>query len=194
MNTPRSRKEKNQPSNKTAAIIFVLAFVLCSIFIVAKNNVQIPAAGKTAMAFLSPFQKGFSWFGGSVSDLKDNVEELQSLQEEVVALRAEVETLRAQNLNASEALSENQRLRALLGYKHNATQFDLVAASIIGRESATWSSAVMIDRGTLDGVADNMSVVTELGLRARHRGGLKYGESSTDFRPAFFSRYADSTP
>ena len=164
MNTPRSRKEKNQPSNKTAAIIFVLAFVLCSIFIVAKNNVQIPAAGKTAMAFLSPFQKGFSWFGGSVSDLKDNVEELQSLQEEVVALRAEVETLRAQNLNASEALSENQRLRALLGYKHNATQFDLVAASIIGRESATWSSAVMIDRGTLDGVADNMSVVTELGL------------------------------
>ena len=164
MNTPRSRKDKNQNSNKTAAIIFVLVFVLCSIFIVAKTNVQVPAAGKTAMAFLSPFQKGFSSLGGGVSDLKDSVEEVQNLTEENEKLRAEVEQLRAQNLNASEALSENQRLRALLGYKQNATQFDIVAASIIGRESATWSSVVLINRGTLDGVADNMAVVTEMGL------------------------------
>ena len=164
MNNPRSRKEKNQKSNKTAAIIFVLAFVFCSIFIVAKTNVQVPAAGKTAMAFLSPFQQGFSSLGGGVSDLKDSVEEMEHLQTEVVQLRAEVEQLRAQNLNASEALSENQRLRALLGYERHATQFDMVAASIIGRESATWSSVVMINRGTLDGVADNMAVVTEMGL------------------------------
>lgn len=164
MNTPRSRKDKNQNSNKTAAIIFVLVFVLCSIFIVAKTNVQVPAAGKAAMAFLSPFQKGFSSLGGGVSDLKDSVEEMENLTEENARLRAEVEVLRSQNLNASEALSENQRLRALLGYKQKATQFDEIAASIVGRESATWSSVVLINRGTLDGVADNMAVVTELGL------------------------------
>ena len=161
---PRSRKEKNKSTNKTAAVIFVLAFVFCSIFIVAKTNVQVPAAGKAAMAFLSPFQKGFSSLGGGVSDLKDSVEEMENLQTEVVQLRAEVEQLRAQNLNASEAISENQRLRSLLGYKQSATQFDVVAASIIGRESATWSSVVMINRGTLDGVADNMAVITEMGL------------------------------
>ena len=164
MNNPRSRKEKNQNPNKTAAIIFLLVFVLCSIFIVAKTNVQVPAAGKTAMAFLSPFQKGFSTLGVGVSDLKDSVEEVQNMREELESLREEVKTLRSQNLNASEAISENQRLRALLGYKLSATQFDLVAASIIGRESATWTSVVLINRGTLDGVADNMAVVTEMGL------------------------------
>ena len=163
-NNPRSRKEKNQSQNKTAAIIFILVFVLCSIFIVAKTNVQVPAAGKTAMAFLSPFQKGFSTLGGGVSDIKDSVEEVQNMREELEVLREEVKTLRSQNLNASEAISENQRLRALLGYKLSATQFDLVAASIIGRESATWTSVVLINRGTLDGVADNMAVVTEMGL------------------------------
>lgn len=163
-NNPRSRKEKNQSQNKTAAIIFILVFVLCSIFIVAKTNMQVPAAGKASMAFLSPFQKSFSWFGGGVSDLKDSVEEVQNMQVELESLREEVKTLRSQNLNASEAMSENQRLRALLGYKVSATQFDLIAASIIGRESATWSSVVLINRGTLDGVADNMAVVTELGL------------------------------
>lgn len=164
MNNPRSRKDRNQSQNKTAAIIFILVFVLCSVFIVAKTNVQVPAAGKTAMAFLSPFQKSFSWLGGGVSDLKDSVEEVQNMKEELDELREEVKTLRSQNLNASEAISENKRLRALLNYKESATQFDLVAASIIGRESATWSSVVLINRGTLDGVADNMAVVTEMGL------------------------------
>ena len=164
MNNPRSRKEKNQNPNKTAAIIFLLVFVLCSIFIVAKTNVQVPAAGKTAMAFLSPFQKGFSTLGVGVSDLKDSVEEVQNMREELESLREEVKTLRSQNLNASEAISENQRLRSLLNYKESATQFDIVAASIIGRESATWSSVVLINCGTLDGVADNMAVVTEMGL------------------------------
>jgi rod shape-determining protein MreC len=113
---------------------------------------------------LSPFQKSFSWLGGGISDFKDSVEEVQNMKEELESLREEVKTLRSQNLNASEAISENQRLRALLNYKQSATQFDLVAANIIGRESATWSSVILINRGTLDGVADNMAVVTEMGL------------------------------
>lgn len=162
---PRSTRKKNKHSeNKTAAIIFILVFVFFSIFVVAKTGMQVPAAGKTIMFFLSPFQKSFSWIGGGVSDFTGSVEEMQTMQEENTQLRAEVEKLRAENLNASEALSENQRLRALLGYKQNATQFDLVAASIVGRDSVTWSSVVMINRGTLDGVADNMAVVTEMGL------------------------------
>ena len=160
----RSRKRKDKSNDKRAAIIFVFLFVLGSVFLVAKSDVKIPAAGKTLMAFMSPFQNSFSWVGTQVTSLKDSIVEIQDLQEENTKLREEVETLRAQNLNASESISENQRLRALLGYKQNATQFDLVAASIIGREAATWSSVVVINRGTLDGVADNMAVVTELGL------------------------------
>lgn len=159
---PRARKDR-QPS-RAAAIVFVLVFALGSTFVVARAGVQVPAAGKTLMLFLSPFQESFSWLGGGVAELKGSVEGIEDLRVEVVALRAEVEKLRAENLNASEAISENARLRALLGYKQAAKQFDLVAASIIGRDSVTWSSAVMIDKGTLDGVADNMAVVTELGL------------------------------
>ena len=79
-------------------------------------------------------------------------------------LRSEVEQLRVQNVEANEFASENQRLRALLGYKQQATQFDLVAARVIARESATWSSMLVINRGTSDGIDANMAVVTEKGL------------------------------
>lgn len=160
----RSRKRREQSETKIAAIVFLFIFVLCSVFLVAKSKIEIPAAGKTLMAFMSPFQNSFSWVGSKITWAKDTLEEIQNLQEQNEKLRAEVDDLRAKNLTASESISENQRLRALLGYKQVATQFDLVAASIIGRESATWSSVVVINRGTLDGVADNMAVVTELGL------------------------------
>ena len=56
------------------------------------------------------------------------------------------------------------RLRALLGYKQAAMQFDLVAARVIGREADSWSHMIVIDRGTADGVKENMAVVTEKGL------------------------------
>ena len=69
-----------------------------------------------------------------------------------------------QNLEASEALAENERLRTLLGYRQMMTQFDMVGARVIGRDSATWSSVIIIDRGQKDGVNTDMTVVTEKGL------------------------------
>ena len=48
--------------------------------------------------------------------------------------------------------------------KQEKTQFDLVAARVIGRDYATWSGVIVIDRGTASGVHENMPVVTEKGL------------------------------
>jgi len=39
-----------------------------------------------------------------------------------------------------------------------------VAARVIGRESATWSSMIVISKGTLAGIQKNMAVVTEKGV------------------------------
>lgn len=69
-----------------------------------------------------------------------------------------------QNVKADEFAAENIRLRELLGYKQSATQFDLVAAHVIGRETATWTRMIVIDRGTQHGVQKNMAVVTARGL------------------------------
>jgi rod shape-determining protein MreC len=87
-----------------------------------------------------------------------------TVQKQNKMLRNEVEQLRAQNVKANEYAAENVRLRELLGYKNSATQFDLVVARVIGRESATWTRMIVIDRGTQDGVDKNMAVVTARGL------------------------------
>ena len=157
------RKEK-KTGKKIAALIFVFISVFCSVFFAARGRFNTTATDGVAMAIMSPFQRAFSWAGSQLAFVKNTVQEMSQLHEQNKQLREEVELLRAQNLTASEYASENQRLRNLLGYKQAAVQFDLVAASVIGRESASWSSVIIINRGTLDGVANNMAVVTEMGL------------------------------
>ena len=157
------RKEK-QTAKKIIALIIVFISVFCCVFFAARGKFNPTATNGVAMMIMSPFQRAFSWVGSQLSFVRDTVNEMSHLHEQNKLLREEVEILRAQNLTASEYASENQRLRNLLGYKQAAIQFDLVAASVIGRESASWSSVILINRGTLDGVANNMAVVTELGL------------------------------
>ena len=157
------RKEK-KTGRKIVALIVVFIGVFCSVFFAAKGKFSTTATNGITMAIISPFQRVFSWAGSKLAFVKNSVAEISHLHEQNKQLREEVELLRAQNLTASEYASENQRLRNLLGYKQAAVQFDLVAASVIGRESASWSSVIIINRGTLDGVANNMAVVTEMGL------------------------------
>ncbi len=157
------RKDK-QTGKKIIALIAVFISVFCCVFFAARGKFSAPVADNAAMTILSPFQRAFSWVGSQLTFVKNTVNEMSNLHEQNKLLREEVELLRAQNLTASEYASENRRLRSLLDYKQAAVQFDLVAASVIGRESASWSSVIVINRGTLDGVANNMAVVTELGL------------------------------
>ena len=157
------RKEK-QTGKKIIALIVVFISVFCCVFFAARGRFNPTATNGVIMMIASPFQRAFSWVGSQLAFVTNTVKEISHLHEQNKQLREEVEILRAQNLTASEYASENQRLRNLLGYKQAAIQFDLVAASVIGRESASWSSVIVINRGTLDGVANNMAVVTEMGL------------------------------
>ena len=124
-------RKKTKSKKKIVALIFLFIAVFCSVFFAARGTLNPAPADKTVLAILSPFQRGFSWVGSQLTFLKDSVVEIKNLHSQNKLLREEVELLRAQNLTASEFASENQRLRALLGYKQVATQFDFRAELFI---------------------------------------------------------------
>ncbi|TYZ26931.1 rod shape-determining protein MreC [Selenomonas caprae] len=159
----RVRKDKDS-HRKLWAVLFVIVSLFCIIFFVARGRFQAPVSSKAALLVLSPFQQAVSWVGSQVSHVTGSIWEIVTVHEQNKMLRNEVEQLRVQNLEASEALAENERLRTLLGYRQMMTQFDMVGARVIGRDSATWSSVIIIDRGQKDGVNTDMTVVTEKGL------------------------------
>lgn len=52
----------------------------------------------------------------------------------------------------------------MLDYKKSAPQFDFVTAAVVARDPGTWTNIIVINRGTAQGIAKDMPVVTSQGL------------------------------
>lgn len=159
----RVRRERNS-SRKFWLLLFLLVGLVCVIFFAAKGRYSAVYSSRFVTEVLSPFERAASWVSNEIHYVGANVWEIATVHKQNKMLRHEVEQLRKQNLQANEYAVENIRLRNLLGYKQAMPQFDLVAASVIGRESATWTRMIVINRGMSDGVREDMAVITEKGL------------------------------
>ena len=157
-------KREKKSGKKVVALIFVFISVFCIVFFAARGKFETPVTNKGVGLILSPFQNAASWIGDKFNFITTTVSDIMNVHEQNKMLMTQVEELKAKNLAANEFEAENQRLRALLNYKESATQFDLLAARVIGRDPTTWSSMIVINRGSTDGVANDMAVVTEMGL------------------------------
>ncbi len=65
-----------------------------------------------------------------------------------------------------ELLAENNRLKDLLSFKQKSS-YKVIAAHVIGRAPDNWNSALIIDKGSLNGIKSGMTVMTYLGLVGR---------------------------
>jgi len=75
----------------------------------------------------------------------------------------QIELLRSKLFDMREIYQENSRLKALLGFKQKSPH-KLVAAKVIGRFPDSWASGVIIDKGRLNGISQNMAVINHIGL------------------------------
>ena len=78
-------------------------------------------------------------------------------------LRARADYFINQLNSMHELTRENTRLNELLALKKKAA-YRVVAAHVIGRDPDNWSSAIIIDKGSGQGIRRNLAVVTYLGL------------------------------
>lgn len=74
--------------------------------------------------------------------------------------------LQLKNAQMAEAWYENVRLRQLLGFKMTAP-YDLIAATVTGRQQQQGLSSLILDAGAAQGVRVNMTVVSADGLVGR---------------------------
>lgn len=153
-----------QAGHKIWALLFVLLTLFCIIFFAARGRFQASASTSTAGTVLAPFEMVFSYVGQQIQHITSNLWEIATVHEQNQLLKNEIEQLRQQNTMAEEYAAENMRLREILAYKQSAHQFDLLAARVIGRDSALWTSMIVVDRGSSDGVRENMPVLTGKGL------------------------------
>ena len=105
--------------------------------------------------------------GASVQEglggVRGGLKRLDELERENQKLRFDNEQLRASNSLLKNLESEVNRLNRALSFREQSA-FKLLPAHILSRESATWWNFCTIDRGTKNGIATDMAVVTEDGV------------------------------
>ena len=87
----------------------------------------------------------------------------RQLAEENKRLSTENDLLRQQVRSLSETGRENLRLHQLLGLKDHL-QFKTLGARVIGRDASNWWKSIQIDRGTQDGIRENLAVLNADGV------------------------------
>jgi rod shape-determining protein MreC len=81
-------------------------------------------------------------------------------------LKREVDLLRQRLNTVNEFYLENKRLKNLLSFKQKSG-YKVVVARIIARAADNWSSLILIDKGSYQGIKRGFVVITPLGLAGR---------------------------
>ncbi|MDU4961937.1 MAG: rod shape-determining protein MreC [Sporomusaceae bacterium] len=144
-----------------AVAVFIIVLLAAS---AAAGKFRFPAAERLVAVVLSPFESVLANLSYRSRSSVRFVGDIATAYRDNQTLKSENEQLRQQLLQFNEVMAENARLTAALDYTKRMPQFDFVFASVIARDPGSWTSTVMIDRGSADGIAKDMPVVSARGL------------------------------
>ena len=167
MHKRRRRRRKNK---KTVAILpkhvfFLLLFLTMAIVFVSYRFPAVLQPVRNGVeTVVVPMQKGINIAGRSLSDTFSIFVNLKNLQKENQELKARVEALTLQNQLIAQEKYELSGLRELYDLDVKYPDYEKVAARIIARESNGWYNVFTIDKGSEDGIKENMNVMAGNGL------------------------------
>lgn len=147
----------------------IVAIVLFAAALLALLNLGPQATRKIQSTFfqaISPFLMTGSGLERQISSVRAGLKSLEELERENGALRVENRSLKATNEALRDVEHEVNRLRHALNYRERSL-FRLVPAEVVARDSSTWWRTVTINRGSADGLAPEMPVLTDEGLVGR---------------------------
>ena len=116
---------------------------------------------------LAPLQYSVRWVSTQIAGAVQAIREVRSLQAQVAELQATVDRLMIENVRLREADIERAILREQLHFRQANPTYELLAAEVIGHDPSSLLQYVIIDRGSEDGIAAGMPVVTARGLVGR---------------------------
>ena len=141
----------------------VLVFLALTTFLLILSPTNLRRVQGGFLGIIAPFLKTGSSVEKKFRDFRGGMKSLEELQEENKRLLIANKEMSATNQTLRGLEAENEQLRKSLGYQ-GRTEFTLLPARIIARDSSTWYNEMTINRGSDNGVTDDMPVLTEEGL------------------------------
>lgn len=156
----------------TAKRLFLLAVLvvvtLAAMHYTVPERTRLTVLESKFRDVLAPVQTGMTWVGRQARYIVSLPVSMVGAAARSQTLEQEVERLESEKIQYNEYLLENQRLSALLDYKKVMVKdYDLIVASVIGRDPGNWFATITLNRGSSEGIKEDMSVLTPDGLVGR---------------------------
>jgi rod shape-determining protein MreC len=144
-------------------ISIILSIAILTISFRESNQGIIHRLQRASLNLIAPIQAGVTKIVNPVYQGSRAVGELFYFRRENKRLRREVASLRGQTVELQELRKENSRLRRLAGFARR-TPYRTISAHVIGKSTSDWQASVILDKGSADGIRENMPVVVAEGL------------------------------
>ena len=158
-------KKKKKFHIKSRHLLVIMTFVCISaIALTVTKTVSISPVREAAGMLIVPFQNGINSVGSWLSEKHSGFHNVEKLAGENRALQDKVDQLTEENSILSQNQEELKRLRDLYQLDGDYSEYDKVAAQVISKDPGNWYSTFIINRGTNDGIAVDMNVISGGGL------------------------------
>ena len=144
----------------TIKVVLVLAVLLAIGLAVLSNLTGTTPVQSLMQGALTPLRTGISAMTNQVERFYDYIFRYETLEAENAALKEQIAQMEESSRVADTVTRENERLRELLALDPIGEGYTLVDAYIISWNSADWSSAFTINRGSSAGIEVGMCAIT----------------------------------
>ena len=146
-------------------ILAGLSFFCIVLIAVTSINNSILTPLRTGVGYvLIPFQSGVNAIGTSLYNHIRDFSTMQEAQAENEELKGRVAELTEENNRLQAEQYELERLRELYALDQDYMQYEKVAARVIAKDSGNWFQIFRINKGSNNGIKENMHVIAGGGL------------------------------
>ncbi len=146
-------------------LLFILTIICAGLMILTFSTDAIDKpVNSVAGTIVIPFQKGISSVGKWISNRTEELVQIRDLLAENARLKEQLNELTIENTKLQQDKYELSNLRNLYKIDNQYEDYEKVGARIISRDSGNWYHSFILDKGSNDGITENMNVIADGGL------------------------------
>jgi len=140
-------------------------FFFVAAFLVLFLGRWIAPVDRVALSAAAPFQSATSAIANAIGDELSGIFQGPRMQSENQALKHEIGLLIRQNLTLQQRIRDDAQLRRILRFERTGTNghLALLVSRVIGEDSNSAAPAVLINKGTKDGMRPGLTVLDQNG-------------------------------
>ena len=157
-------KKKMNDSGKSKLVLTILTAVCVVLIILSFTTDAVSGPLHYVTGVITPIQSGMNAIGTWISDKGEYLFHTTDLRSENAGLQKKVDELTAENSDLLQNQDEYERLKDLLDLKDEYSNYPTIAARIIAKDSGNWFNVFTINKGSKDGIQEDMNVIADGGL------------------------------